>query len=124
MLDNVCTLLDTNPEYNNVKTRVYSRELFILKISINNGKGIEIIKGENLFSKKDIKKIKNYIFKEINKIYREDFYRIDLEEYILFFKKVYKDDMLYLVGHALDQSILSRLLLLELREKHLSEMLN
>lgn len=118
-------ILDTNESYNLVKNTVIFRKLFIIYISMKNT-DIEVVYGDNLFEKKDLEKIRNWLFNESHKVYKDDFFRLDLNDYILFFKKYLDEDNkeLYLVGHMIDQSIMSRLLFLELRQDYLEEQLH
>ena len=116
-------LLDTDSDYNNIKGLLDFRKLFTLKISIFNGKGLEILEGCSILNQEDIDKIYNWVFNEEHKKYKENFYRLDLTDQILFFKKHIKKDGLYLIGHSVDQTILNRLLLLELRQQYLTEQL-
>jgi hypothetical protein len=117
-------ILDTDTGYNHMKKNIEFRKLFVIEVSINNGKGLQVLQGKEIFSSEDLKHIITWVEEGNHRVYKENFYRLNLNNYILYFKKKYDNNMLYLVGHVLKQTNLSRLFLLELREQYLRELIN
>ena len=109
---------------NNLVNKENLNQLFLIKIAKNNGKAIKVLNGEELFKEQDLLTLKEWAIKEQQEIFKDDFHRIDLnEEKILFFRKIESEDSIALMGHVLDYTLMNRLLLLELRQKHLMEIL-
>ena len=109
---------------NNLVDNENLNQLFLIKVAKNNGKAIKVLNGEELFKEQDLITLKEWAIKEQQEIFKDDFYRVDLnEEKILFFRKIESEDSIALMGHVLDYTLMNRLLLLELRQKHLMEIL-
>ena len=125
VMENIRFLVtDFNNDEEDFKEGLF-KGLFIARnfFSYINGDELVIIKGRNKLTEKDINKLKEWLKSKDKKEFRDNYYRLNMDSYILIFQMHNYSDNIILLGHFLENSLESRLLLLELRQQYLEEQL-
>jgi len=118
-IDSINNIFNSYSEYPPIQNK-----LFMAKISVNNGKGVSIIFGEELFDKGELSKISDWWFNKDHKYYKDNFYKLDLEHNYLFFKAYSYPDCVILLGEAIEQNFQNKLLFIEMRQEHLKRLIH
>lgn len=77
------------------------------------------LSSKRLFKDSDIDQIKDWVNKKDKDNFDNDYFKLSLKDNILLFRKIDNKTSIILLGYVLEQSILNRLLLLEMRQKYL-----
>ena len=117
-LQSIDELFDSYEEY------APASRLFIITISMRNGKGIHVVTGDDMFKKSDLDKISKWWFSGDHRYYKKDFYKLDTDGNYLIFKSYEYPEYILFIGHAVKQTLKNKLLFLEMRQDHLREILH
>lgn len=101
VLSDIESLVKESPERFVIGT---FKGLFIIKI----GKTVKCLCRNTHIEEKEKNKILSYLLKKDLKPYSVDFYRVDLEKFILIFKMYRKDNEIILVGHVVENNEITK----------------
>lgn len=95
--------------------------IFLAKLLFSNVNRLCVLNGREKLDNGDVKKIKEWVLQEEKIEFQDDFYRIDLNNYIILFRLYYFKNGIVLLGHFLERTFNSRMMLLEMRNEYLTQ---